>query len=68
MIENLCNRCRRPTALEAAHTANGRLYATIHTELVSFDNLSGWLREAGWRVIQIDNLGRDMFLFTMVTV
>lgn len=68
LLSPICARCNTFTRIITAENCDGRLQATIHTELTSFDGLGARFHKVGWNVIQIDNLGRFMYLFTLVAV
>lgn len=64
----ICTRCITFTRLITTEAGDGKLYATIETELTSFDGIGARFHKAGWRVVQIDNLGGYMYLFTLTAV
>ena len=66
LIAPICTRCITFTRLITTEAGDGKLYATIETELTSFDGIGARFQKAGWRVQQIDNLGGYMYLFTLV--
>jgi hypothetical protein len=68
LLAPICTRCITFTRLITTEAEDGRLYATIETELTSFDGLGARFQKTGWNVIQIDNLGGYMYLFTLTAV
>lgn len=64
----ICERCNSFTRLLTVEAGDGKLYATIETELTSFDGIGARFQKSGWRVLQIDNLGGYMYLFTLTAV
>lgn len=68
LLDPICRRCITFTRLITTEAVDGKLYATIETELTNFDGLGGRFHKVGWNVIQIDNLGGYMYLFTLRAV
>lgn len=68
LLSPICSRCITFTRLITTEAGDGKLYATIESELTNFDGIGTRFQKAGWRVQQIDNLDRNMYLFTLVGV